>query len=129
MRDVEAILPRIEREDRKLGGRRPEVMQALNASLTAHLDNARRLRLLRDQWLLRRAAYREYERSVSSSILQLVKAQPALEAIKRLDGPSPSQLTNVRARLGSYRSSSAACCFVVPPGEAELSYTLSALEP
>jgi hypothetical protein len=28
-----------------------------------------------------------------------VKAQPILEAIKRLDGPSPSQLTNIRARL------------------------------
>ena len=99
VRDLEVALERIAREDRKLGGRRPEVIQALNASVNAHLDSARKLRLLRDQWMLRRAVYREYERSVSGSILQLVKSQPALDAIKRLDGPSPSSLANLRLRL------------------------------
>ena len=99
VRDLEAARGRIAREDRKLGGRRPEVIQALNASIHAHLDSARKLRLLRDQWMLRRAVYREYDRSVSGSILQLVKSQPALDAIKRLDGPSPSSLTNLRLRL------------------------------
>jgi hypothetical protein len=99
VRDLEAVLTRIARDDRKLGNRRPEVIQAVNASVNAHLDSARKLRLLRDQWMLRRAVYREYERSVSSSILQLVKAQPALDAIKRLDGPPPSSLGNLRLRL------------------------------
>jgi hypothetical protein len=99
VRDLEAVLARIAREDRKLGGRRPDVVQALNASVTAHLETARRLRLLRDQWQLRRAVYREYDRSVSANVLQLVKAQPALEAIKRLDGPSLSALANLRIRL------------------------------
>ncbi|MGH7464721.1 MAG: hypothetical protein ACREK1_06065, partial [Longimicrobiales bacterium] len=92
-------LQRIARDDRKLGGRRPDVIQALNASVGAHLDSARRLRLLRDQWMVRRATYREYERSVSSNVLQLVKSQPALDAIKRLDGPSPSSLSSLRVRL------------------------------
>jgi hypothetical protein len=99
VRDVEAVLARINREDRRLGRRRPDVVQALNASVHGHLENARRLRLLRDQWLTRRSAYREYERSVSSLILQLVKAQPALDAIKRLEGPSPSTLSLLRAHL------------------------------
>jgi hypothetical protein len=99
VRDVESILARIARDDQRLGYRRPEMVQALNASLRVHLDNARRLRLLRDQWLTRRTAYREYEKSVKGQILQLVKAQPALDAIKRLEGPSPSTLAALRARL------------------------------
>jgi hypothetical protein len=99
VRDVEAALDRIARDDERLGRRRPEVVQALNASVRSHLERARRLRLMRDQWQVRRAAYREYERSVSASILLLVKAQPALDAIKRLDGPAPSALGSLRSRL------------------------------
>jgi hypothetical protein len=99
VRDIEAVLARIARDDKRLGARRPDVVQALNASINTHLDNARKLRLLRDQWLLRRSVYRDYERSVSSNILQLVKAQAALDSIKRLDGPSPSVLGLLRARL------------------------------
>jgi hypothetical protein len=99
VRDVESILARIERDDQRLGRQRPEIVQALNASLRLHLENARRLRLLRDQWLTRRAAYRDYEKSVKGQILQLVKAQPALDAIKRLEGPSPSVLAALRGRL------------------------------
>ena len=97
--EVEGILARIARDDQRLGRRRPEVVQALQASVNAHLDNARRLRLVRDQWLMRRSAYRDYERSVSAAILQLVKSQAALDAIKRLEGPSPSTLTSLRTRL------------------------------
>jgi hypothetical protein len=97
--DVQKIAARIAREDRRLGQRRPEVIHALNASLQAHLESARRLRLLRDQWLTRRAAYRSYERSVKSELLQLVKAQPSLDAIKRLEGPEPSALETLRSRL------------------------------
>jgi hypothetical protein len=32
-------------------------------------------------------------------LLQLVKAQPALEAIRRLDGPPPEVLTGIQSRL------------------------------
>jgi hypothetical protein len=99
VRDVEAIVARIAREDRRLGHRRPDAVQALTASVQSHLEGARRLRLLRDQWLTRRATYRDYEKSVKSQILQLVKAQPALDAIKRLEGPSPSALSALRSRL------------------------------
>jgi hypothetical protein len=99
VRDVETVLDRIARDDRKLGARRPDVIHALNASVNTHMEQARKLRLLRDQWQLRRAAYREYDHSISGSMLQLVKAQPALEAIKRLDGPSPASLASLRMRL------------------------------
>jgi hypothetical protein len=99
VRDVEAVLAKISREDKRLGSRRPDVVQALNASVQAHLEDARRLRLMRDQWMSRRSAYRDYERLVSASILQLVKSQPALDAIKRLDGPPPQLLHSLSSRL------------------------------
>jgi hypothetical protein len=99
VRDVEAILARVAREDARLGGRRPEVVEALNASVQSKLDAARRLRLLRDQWALRRGVYRRYERSIGSELMQLVKAQPALDAIKRLEGPRLGTLASLVSRL------------------------------
>jgi hypothetical protein len=99
VRDVEAVLISVSKEDERLGRRRPDVIQALNASVEAELDAARRLRLLRDRWMMRRALYREYNRAVESPLQQLVKAQPALDAIKRLDGPPPDTLAALQARL------------------------------
>jgi len=97
--DVERVLHQVAKEDAKLGGRRPDVIQALNASIQIQLENARRLRLLRDQWIVRRASYREYQRAVGADLLQLVKIQPTLEAIRQLDGPVPSTLVRLRGRL------------------------------
>jgi hypothetical protein len=97
--DVEGVLDRIPREDVRLGGRRPEVVQSLRAAVEAQLSAARRLRLLRDQWLLRRDIYRDYQKTIESQVLQLVKAQPALDAIRRLEGPAPDRLMELRGRL------------------------------
>ena len=74
-------------------------MQALDASLQLQLDNARRLRLLRDRWQIRRSAYRQYQRTINSQLLQLVKIQPSLDAIRRLTGPPPTTLVSMRSRL------------------------------
>jgi hypothetical protein len=65
----------------------------------SQLDAALHLRLLRDQWTIRQALYRDYRRAVGTQILQLVKAQPALEAVRKLEGPSPSALLTLRGRL------------------------------
>jgi hypothetical protein len=97
--DVERVLNQVSKEDARLGGRRPEVVQALSTTLQVQLDNARRLRLMRDQWQIRRASYRDYQRSVSGPLLQLVKMQPSLDAIRQLAGPSPSTLAALRSRL------------------------------
>ena len=97
--DVERVLNRLPKEDTRLGGRRPDVIQALRTSIQLQLENARRLRLMRDQWLIRRTAYREYQRTIGNQLLQLVKIQPSLEAIRRLAGPAPSTLVTLRGRL------------------------------
>jgi hypothetical protein len=97
---VEKALNRLEREDAKLGRQRPEMIDSLRASIQASLSDARRLRLLRDQWMLRQALYRDYQRTVGSQLLNLVRAQPQLEAIRRLDGPPLDMLRSLQSRLG-----------------------------
>ena len=97
--DIERLAARIPREDAKLGQKRPEIIQSLNGAVQMQLVNARRLRLLRDQWLLRQASYRAYQRSVASQILLLVKSQPMLDSIRRLDGPPPARLLTLRTQL------------------------------
>jgi hypothetical protein len=97
--DVQRVLDRIPREDGRLGRQRPEVVQALQLSVQAQVAAARHLRLRRDQWVIRRSLYNQYQREVGAQLLQLVKAQPALEAIRRLDGPPPELLVALQARL------------------------------
>ena len=97
--DLQRLMTRIPKEDAKLGGQRPEMVQAMNTTVQSQLFAARRLRLQRDQWLLRQSAYREYQRSVGSSLRLLVKSQPSLDAIRTLEGPQPDQLIALRQQL------------------------------
>jgi hypothetical protein len=97
--DVERLLNQVSKEDERLGGRRPEVVQSLSTALQLWLENARRLRLLQDQWQIRRASYRTYQRAIGSQLMQLVKIEPSLDAIRRLAGPSPTTLVTLRSRL------------------------------
>jgi hypothetical protein len=99
VRDIEKAVIRLPAEDARLGRLRPEVIGALGAALQMHLDAARRLRLRLDQWSLRRDLYRHCQRAVGSQIVQLVKTQPALDAIRRLEGPAPAALLRLRSRL------------------------------
>ena len=82
-----------------MGGQRPEMVQSMNTAVQSQLFAARRLRLQRDQWLLRQTAYREYQRSVGASLLLLVKNQNSLEAIRTLEGPPPDRLLALRQQL------------------------------
>ena len=97
--EVERALNRVPAEDARLGRLRPEVVHALTTSLQVQLDRARRQRLLLDQWTVRKSLFREYQRAVASEILQLVKAQSSLEAIRKLEGPAPDHLDSLRLRL------------------------------
>ena len=74
-------MARIDKEDARLGRRRPEVIASLRAAVSADLDAARLLRLRRDQWVLRQSIYRDYQRAVGSQLLGLVKVRPQLEAL------------------------------------------------
>jgi hypothetical protein len=96
---IERIALRVREEDTKLGHKRPQVVEALNSSLQGKLADSRHLRLLRDQWTLRRETYRQYQQSVASSLLLLVKSTASLRAIRTLDGPHPDQLVELKSQL------------------------------
>ena len=96
---IERIVARVPQEDKKLGQKRPQIVEALNTSLQGKLADSRQLRLLRDQWALRRDSYRQYQRSVGSSMVVLAKSTASLRAIRSLDGPSPEQLLGLKSQL------------------------------
>jgi hypothetical protein len=96
---VERLAARIPKEDAKLGRKRPLLVSALQSSMQARLADARHLRLLTDQWQLRRVTYRQYQSSVGSELLQLVKSTPSLEAIRNLNGPATDQLIALQYRF------------------------------
>jgi hypothetical protein len=98
-RAIEKLLQKLPQEDAKLGSSRPQLLEALNSSLQNRLDDARDLRLRRDQWALRRAAYSQYQRRVNSAIKLLSRSTTALEAIRTLDGPAPDKLVTLRVQL------------------------------
>jgi hypothetical protein len=97
--EVERVLDRISGEDSRLGGSRPEMVDAVRASVRAQLETARHLRLLRDQWAVRRKVYRQYQRTIGSWMFQLAKTRSSLEAIRRLDGPSAGSLQTLQKRF------------------------------
>lgn len=96
---IERIALNVRQEDTKLGSKRPQIVEALNTSIQGKLADSRRLRLLRDQWALRRDTYRQYQQSVASSLLMLAKSTASLRAIRMLDGPHPDQLVTLKAQL------------------------------
>ena len=92
VRGVEKVLARIRRRDHRLGEKRPDQIAALLQEVQASLDSARRLRLARDQWTLRRSAYREYRGSVKIVVDTLNRIQAPLRDIKTLAGPAAPTL-------------------------------------
>ena len=96
---TERVLGQVAREDARLGRKRPDEVAALRAALQARVDDARRLRLLKDRWTIRQSLYREWQRSAGVQVLQLVKLRPTLDAIRRLEGPAPQVLEGAKRRL------------------------------
>ena len=93
------LVDRVHRDDRALGGQRPETVGALIAAVQAKLDSARRLRLARDQWALRAPAYRRYRTAIDVQFGRFDRMQPALEEIKVLAGSSPESLAAIRRTI------------------------------
>jgi hypothetical protein len=98
VRGVERVIARVARLDEQFGQQRPADVRSLTATLHAHLDSARRLRLARDRWRLRLAGYRSYSRFVKSPLAQLDLMRPGLQDIKTLAGPEAVSLGRLTAR-------------------------------
>jgi hypothetical protein len=85
--------------DSRLGRQRPDQLAALLATLDARLDAAQRLRLARDRWASKAAAFRTYRRAIASAVDQLRRAQPSLSDIRALAGPSADVLVELGRHL------------------------------
>jgi hypothetical protein len=92
VRSLDLVRRRVHAQDEKLGARRPDAVAGVLATLDAHLDAARRLRLAHDQWLLSEDQMRAYRRAALPYIQALINRQSSLEDIKLLAGPAPQRL-------------------------------------
>lgn len=99
VRALEKALRTVRQRDQRLGRRRPDQVSALLATIEAQLDAARRLRLARDQWVMRSASYRAYRGAVGGVMELLGRVAAALEDIKALAGPDPTNLQKLAQRV------------------------------
>jgi hypothetical protein len=93
VRSLERLIQTIAERDAALGGRRPEAVNALVTAVEEKLDAARRLRLARDRFELRRPVLAEYGLAIGTPMALLAQLGPALENVKSLSGSSPLTLT------------------------------------
>ena len=121
VRGLQAVIARVLKADDALGARRPQEMAALLAALDLELDEARRLRLARDAWLLRVEALKLYRQQIEAPLGRLVQFRKWLESIRSLAGPDPKFLQPLddRARVAHMELMA-----VVPPAEAQSVHSL-----
>ena len=110
---LERLPERIDRLDRGLGRKRPEVVQALLAAVEVELDSARRLREARDQFAGRAPALKGYQLAIAGPLERFTKWRPLLEAIKS-SSISPELLIGLSASIAEVFEQASA---VTPPDE------------
>jgi hypothetical protein len=99
VRGLENLVRRVLAADDRLGRRRADTTAALLATLDGKLDGARRLRLARDSWAIRRERLADYQRRIRSVVRRFRQSAAGLEQIRQLAGPSPSALQPLSIRL------------------------------
>jgi len=92
VRGLERLLQSLPQRDAVLGGRRPDVVASLVATIAERLDAARRLHLARDRWELRAPAFQQYQLAVAVPLALFAQLKPALEDIKALSGSTAASL-------------------------------------
>jgi hypothetical protein len=113
---IERLVQSVLRADDRLGRRRPQTTAALLATLDDRLDAARRLRLARDAWAMRRGGLVLYQRRIRPAIDRLRRSSSGLEQIRQLSGPAPEALAPLAARVtDGWRELKS----IRPPAEAE----------
>ena len=118
---IEKLVKAVLKADDRLGRRRPQMTASLLATLDGRLDSARRLRLARDAWAIRRDGLVSYQRKIRPAIDRLRRSSSGLEQIRQLSGPSPDALNPLAARLtDGWRELKT----VRPPAEAEAVHSL-----
>lgn len=123
VKGLQDVIARALRSDEALGRKRPGEMAGLLASLDQQLDEARRLRLAHDAWLLRGEGLRTYRASITAPLERLASFRKWLENIRALAGPDPRFLTPLAERA---RVAHLELMAVTPPAEAQTVHNLLA---
>jgi hypothetical protein len=118
---VQSLVPVVLKADDRLGRRRPHETAALLALLDLRLDEARRLRLARDAWVVRLDLFRAYKTSIAPALLEMRRVTRSLESIRQLSGPEPRLLPRLDQRLVLLRQQMAA---ITPPPELQSAHEL-----
>ncbi len=118
---VQGLLQNVLKADDRLGRRRPQESAALLAFLDLQLDEARRVRLARDAWVVRVEAFTAYRSGIAPAIGELRRSTRSLENIRELAGPSPRLLPRLEQRLVMAKQQLAA---VSPPAELDAAHGL-----
>jgi hypothetical protein len=121
VRSLERLLASIPERDAALGGRRPDAVNALVAAVQEKLDAARRLRLARDRFEMRRPVLAEYGVAIGTPLALLAQLDPALEDVKALAGSSPLTLVRMQTTVTRILTLASA---IVPPEELAAAHAL-----
>ena len=120
---VQSLVRTVLKTDDRLGRRRPQETAALLALLDLRLDEARRLRLARDAWVVRLGLFKTYRAAIAPVIDELRRSTRALESIRQLAGPEPRLLPRLEQRLVMGKLEIAA---ITPPAELQPAHELLA---
>jgi hypothetical protein len=85
------------------------------------MDEARRVRLARDAWVLRLETFKSYRSAIAAPVAELRRSRRALEQIRELAGPDPAQLPRFEQRLVTAKRGLAA---IAPPPELDSAHNL-----
>jgi hypothetical protein len=118
---VQSLVQTVLKADDRLGRRRPQETAALLALLDLRLDEARRLRLARDAWVVRRQMFRTYRSTMAPALLEMGRMASSLESIRQLAGPAPGLLPRLEQRVILVRQQLAA---ITPPVELQAAHEL-----
>jgi hypothetical protein len=99
VRGLTRLRDRVLDEDARLGGKRPQQLDALLATVNQKLDAAARLRLARDRWATQAETLRLYRRAIGAWVDVLRRAEKPLGDIRALAGPSTETLQDIGRRF------------------------------
>jgi hypothetical protein len=118
---VQALIQSVLKADDRLGRRRPQETTALLQMMDLRLDEARRVRLARDAWIVRSESYRDYRAAIAPALAEFRASGRLLESIRQLAGPEPRLLPHFEQRLVMARQQLAA---ITPPPDLQAVHAL-----
>jgi hypothetical protein len=118
---IQALVQSVLKADDRLGRRRPQETSALLQLLDLRLDEARRVRLARDAWIVRQDSFKAYRTAIAPAMAEFRTSRAVLESIRQLAGPEPRLLPRLEERLVMARQQIAA---ITPPPDLQSVHAL-----